>query len=726
VIALKYLVLCVALIAWLSVIGYPLRRVLDRPGGGPLAPVPAPFVGMAVVQVVGWYWFEAGGHGLRAPAIALTAIATVATLATTIRDQRRRRRADRARLALCGGTLVGAALVLALNFSAVLGLGFVTTADSGNNDAASYAVVADHLARKGFDAIGPVAGYDLGTEARQDGFGSTVVLGSFAAATDLPTVKLNEAVLFSFTALAIYSLALLLRELLQGQDALALTASVAAACTLLFIYIVTHFFLGQLMAMGVLPLLALIGLRAAAPAPSRERWALVAASTIVFVTLFSHYSHMAIFAPPVVLPGALLASTSAHLSVGELWARLGRMAGAVGGGFVGAVVLTPTLVWLGLQNAIERSGVVAGWPLPGFLPIELMGFLRQVTPLPSAARILWSVAVLVTFGAAAWLARSSHRVAVRFSVTTVAVILVSYFLVFRRDVEPTYEQWKWITFFQPLFVAAVLTTTLLGLRAAIGRWWRGPTVAILCAAAAGFGVLVSTNTGDGEGTALRDHRRLAAVGPDAFDLGVNPALRNLDRVNIGLAPYWDSMWATYFLSDKSLRLQEKTYWTIRPPAPGWTLIPTSVDLSGETVRPVNASYRLLRTSDGPTSTTADGLDAAVQVTLEPTLSSATVVTGTARVTNTGTTAWLPSNGRLGSVNLGIRLSDATGTIVDDDYARISLNPSLQMAIPPRTTVTVLFSIPAPPEPAMELVFQPVAELVAWFGPQVRGTDAGAP
>jgi hypothetical protein len=724
-IAVKYLVLCAGLLAWLSLIGYPIRRLLDRPGG-PLAPVPAPFLGMAVVQLAGWYWLEAGGRGLRAPAVALTIVGVIALVATIVRDGRRRRRADSARMWLCGATLLGAAVVLSVNFSALLSIGFLTTADSGNNDAANYAVVADHLVRANFDADGPVAGYDFGQFARREAFGSTAVLGSFAALTDVRTFKLNEVVLFSFAALSVYSLALLLKELIPTQGAVAATISIATACTLMFIYIVNAFFIGQLMAMGIVPLLGLVGLRAAGPMPGRHRLRLLAAAAVLFIVLLSHYSHMAILAPPVVLPAALVASAAPHLGVRLLWTRFWRIVVVVVGGLASAIAIASSLAWLGLRTAIDRGTLLAGWPLPGFMPVELLGFMRQVTPLPSMARILWSVLILAIFGACAWLARGQHRVAVRFATATVATILLTYLLIIRREGSPSYRQWKWITFFQPLFVAVVLTVLLLGLDVAVQRHWRRWTTAILCAAAIAFGLVVSTNTGDGPGTALRDRRQLLLVSRDTVDLGVNPALHDLKRLNIDLAPYWDSMWATYFLADKGLRLQESTYWTVRPPEPGWTLVPRSVELSGETVRPVNPSYQLLLIDGGPTSTSAEGLDAAVQVSLDPALAGATVVTGTAQVTNTGTTAWLPSTGRLGSVNLGIQLADSTGAITDNDYGRISLSPGLRLPIPPRTTVTVPFSIPAPPDRTAELVFQPVAELVSWFGPQVHGTAVAAP
>ncbi len=223
---------------------------------------------------------------------------------------------------------------------------------------------------------------------------------------------------------------------------------------MLFIFVVTFFFVGQVMAMAALPLLAIVGLRAADAEGWRDRVRLVASCSVLFVILLSHYSHMVVLAPPVVIPGALLAASTPHLGWHELWGRLCRIVLVFAGGVVSAVVLVPAMAWLGFKTAVFRSDVVAGFPLPGFLPIELMGFMRHVRPTPSLSRFLWSAALLAVFGICAWRARRSYPVAVRFSVATVVTILVSYLLLFRREQEPSYRQWKWITFFQPLFVAA--------------------------------------------------------------------------------------------------------------------------------------------------------------------------------------------------------------------------------------------------------------------------------
>ena len=65
---------------------------------------------------------------------------------------------DAHRVKLCAASLTVAGLLLLLNWSAVLSLPYLTTASSGNNDAVSYAISAQHLADRGFSDPGPVPG----------------------------------------------------------------------------------------------------------------------------------------------------------------------------------------------------------------------------------------------------------------------------------------------------------------------------------------------------------------------------------------------------------------------------------------------------------------------------------------------------------------------------------------------------------------------------------------
>ena len=85
--------------------------------------------------------------------------------------------------------------------------------------------------------------------------------------------------------------------------------------------------------------------------------------------------------------------------------------------------------------------------------------------------------------------------------------------------------------------------------------------------------------------------------PDDIDLGQNPQLAGIDDLNVDLPPYWTTMWASYFLRDKHLRLVQPSYYGTAAPEPGWTLMLKSAELPPNVleVRPINATYQLVRT-----------------------------------------------------------------------------------------------------------------------------------
>jgi hypothetical protein len=83
------------------------------------------------------------------------------------------------------------------------------------------------------------------------------------------------------------------------------------------------------------------------------------------------------------------------------------------------------------------------------------------------------------------------------------------------------------------------------------------------------------------------------------------------------------------------------------------------------------------------------------------------VCGLARVTNTGSTRWRGSGTERGDVSLGVKRLGAGGP----DYGRIWLSGN---GVQPGETVIVEFTLPTPVERPAELMFDLVAEHVAWF------------
>lgn len=85
--------------------------------------------------------------------------------------------------------------------------------------------------------------------------------------------------------------------------------------------------------------------------------------------------------------------------------------------------------------------------------------------------------------------------------------------------------------------------------------------------------------------------------------------------------------------------------------------------------------------------------------------------GSISARNSGSNVWRPSDGELGAVWIGVHLLDADGRMIDNDYARIHVSAE---PVAPGESRRVSFSLPVPDLDRFRLVFDPVAEQVAWF------------
>jgi SAM-dependent methyltransferase len=81
--------------------------------------------------------------------------------------------------------------------------------------------------------------------------------------------------------------------------------------------------------------------------------------------------------------------------------------------------------------------------------------------------------------------------------------------------------------------------------------------------------------------------------------------------------------------------------------------------------------------------------------------------------NSGTTAWLPSDARVGAVRFGAHLFDVDGKLIDLDYFRQSL-PSEGRPIMPGETIEFVAEVPLPSTGHHVLQCDLVSEGVCWF------------
>ena len=214
--------------------------------------VPAPVIGLAIVVVVSWYWATPLG-GTKPVARLLVVIAAVALLAI-IGIQRRERPLRRMladtevhALAVVGALcFAGMALVMVVNDTQLFTRDYFTVVTLGNNDAPSYALIAQQLLDDPRDA-GNIAGFRCQAHDRSV---SPVARAPCSRARRRSPVRdvwhvMNPMMLVVVT-LGAYSLALLVRRMLSRRHALLAAGAAVVGFSVLYVaYLVAQWFFAQ-------------------------------------------------------------------------------------------------------------------------------------------------------------------------------------------------------------------------------------------------------------------------------------------------------------------------------------------------------------------------------------------------------------------------------------------------------------------------------------------------
>lgn len=695
------LVGALGLVAVLTVVGWPVVVLCTR--GSTANVVPAPVAGLAVLSLFAWYWSDLGGP-LSVGVPVLVALAVVAAAVVAWRTGRRPSfgRANLPLLAELAVVTVVTAVLCAVNFAAPLRLDYLTTTAFANNDAAAWVQSGEHLEELSLDDPGNVADYDFGASSKTNGFGGIVLLGAAAGLSGYDVWKVGMIGLFAAVGLVVLCTGRLVRHVTGLPPWLCGAVAGAAVSPLLFWYSVGNYFLGQMMAMAVVPCLALAARAAAEPGRRRDRVGLTVLVALCLFLLLSTYPHMAVLAIPLVGPAALVGPRQGIVG------RFLRIAELSAVALAAAMLVAPTLTRLSLERAIDLGSTSAGWSLPAFLPTELLGFGRTVNPQVSAARIVGSIVIVAVVVILAVRVRSSRPVASAYALALAGTVLGTYALVYLTEGGPTYQQWKWISYLQPIFAAVALGMVAVWIVRQLDRRRRaaGPVAAVVVLAL--VGTVATVNGSDALSAGMRGSTNLVA---DLALAGLHesPALDDLDEVNVRLSPFWETMWASYFLRPRTAYLLQPSYYAITPATAAWTLERISYGPlpAGQGERTINEMYRLVEEPQPPFSAGGAALDATLEVVDEQV--AAGVRTVRLRATNTGIGTWLPSTEVTGGVKLSGALLDDTGAVVVQDLLRSVMLPDR----PVDDGWTVEFVVEVPDTSIVQL--QMVAENVERFG-----------
>ena len=244
------------------------------------------------------------------------------------------------------------------------------------------------------------------------------------------------------------------RLLLPGSLVAAPTIALLVTLASLFGYVTTNYFLAQLLVMPLVLGELLVLHWIAGQSGWRDRLGgLVLLLAIVVVALLS-YSPLPFLMQPVIL---------AAVCIGELgrgWLRQSAIVVvATVGAFAAAFVLVPAPIWQSVKFVrVASSGAKRGWPLGLMTPSDMLG-LRQVvrTPRPIVGMFVFQglIVGIVVLAAVSALWHERRRAAI-FQAGVAFIVLGSYAAVYAAR-GYSYEQWKWISFFQPTFMTAVFS-----------------------------------------------------------------------------------------------------------------------------------------------------------------------------------------------------------------------------------------------------------------------------
>lgn len=544
----------------------------------------APIIGLAVLATFGWYWCSFVDGGLH-PALLVFAMccAVIGVALISISKTPVEWRVVR-RLAAVVAVQLAAFGALSLPMTSA---GEFTSVSIGNNDVASYALVADHLMDHGFSATDRVVGVSLAREAQEDVFGAYVLLTAAASGTARPLWKVTSVGMAVASVAAVLALVAFSRRVFGLGSLASGVLSIASCNTFLFSFMAGHYFLSQVLGIACAALLTTL-----LAEPEKVPWRpLVAVAALVMAAFVLTYPHMLIVGAPVWAGVALVAVAQ------RSWHAFRRslVIGAVGAMAVGLTL--PVRAFGAVSRTLTLGTGLQGFPIAALSPAEVLGLQRSLSWPPSPITVVAStVAVVMLTGFAMLALRHERRVAVTAVYALVSSAAV-YLLLLVRYGDHGYPAAKWIAFFQPTVVVSAGALAALSI-ARMPRFQTAPRatregIALAC------GALATVIAFNGHAAFEPAYAGEAAVvEDDLYTLAEAPSLERVSSVNLDVPTFWETLWGVYFLRDRVVYPVSPYYY---PPANAeapWTLVRRDAlaeGLPSETV-PVNQTYVLVPTS----------------------------------------------------------------------------------------------------------------------------------
>jgi hypothetical protein len=566
---------------------------------------------------------------------------------------------------------------------------------SWNNDVISYGIYARHIRDLGFDQAGPIVGTNLGLASKGDVIGAYSLLAFLSGLYRINIEDLFLPALGAAFLMLVLGLKHSLQNLMNGRISQVATPIYTVTIPVVA-YLGSCYFYAQILSMAIgLSLIFMVLF-------SHERkWAdlnsyELAIGGLIFAGLFLTYPQ---YVPVLLVILSLVAFRFCAVSKSiQIIFRI-----------VVQLILGSLLILPQWHNAVDRAlslagNSTAGWSMPWVSPIGLLGLNNSVFLYPSLLEMLASM-LLVMFLIFAYLV---HKEGIsRYVVKLGLLILLIYSAVLIQKGSSSYVQFKWISWFAPIFFA-VFVYSVARFRLINASIFSRRIVPMLLILTMSFNVYKQKEFNSDSNAVIR------VPGADVKNLADNKVLNEFGELNVKTGDFHESMWPVFFIEDTKVALLDNTYFSSSQPVAAPTLVKSNyATLAGVNRVPVNDSYDVIPFPAGLNSKSSTSVKSQIIGPAQLTFARGTEFELALSVSNTGAATWLGSGGYDGAVNLGVRIRAKNGIPLAEEMQRVSLGdfPSYMTSGITRSVLVVLVF-----EEVGDYLIQiePVSEGLFWF------------
>jgi hypothetical protein len=443
--------------------------------------------------------------------------------------------------AIFGATFIGLWGVLpAIYFSARNGSGLTMIA-KGNNDVANYAAVATEFLGNGFKNTGHYPDFNLNEFAlRSDYRGPTSLIAAFSAMTNLKTWQILTAVIVFVVGFAVLGLISFLTQLFDTiRLHTAVVISFIVYSSAIMIYIQTNYFLAQIFASGIIPLIF-------AHFISQYRYHKQDYQNFdfVFLNLVSMF-----FYPHLLIPIFLLSLFIYIVFVlrDKNILRFLLFRNLVVSILVSVFLAFPYMEYLFAFIMRQLGASTAGWPLP-FISLPGLLFFPQligveISTLINSLIFIASIWLIIHFRARQMTVSERNFIYTWLIFTLITLSLLA-FLPGRNSSD--YSFWKMESYLFPITFSLVLVLLINNRKIGQGVMF------------VSIGAVVCIPTVSWIGNSFYG----MYVSKDLSDLGSSKLISRQSSLNLKLQPYFETMAAGTIIEGPVIRNLSEGYWPV--------------------------------------------------------------------------------------------------------------------------------------------------------------------